>query len=234
MKTITDAELATLAAIQGKFCESKAKRVESSCYALLCIVGGLAFFFVELFTDGMPSLPLTSDQWTAVFLSPSLIVLGLFIWIFNGCTYVFDGTSILQFTRFGRVMKKLEIQQITHIGAELGWLNLRTAQTRINVPLIPSLLSEIQNKAPKSTINDKEKQSLRRRGYLIIFLQLLAGGGMFAAMILLISLFYDGKAAQFLRLFSMFIFLGISFGGWLLVVGLSLLAVIIKNIWKTQ
>jgi ABC-type multidrug transport system fused ATPase/permease subunit len=84
------------------------------------------------------------------------------------------------------------------------------------------------------TINDKEKQSLRRRGYLIIFLQLLAGGGMFAAMILLISLFYDGKAAQFLRLFSMFIFLGIILEAGSLVVGLSLLAVIIKNIWKTQ
>jgi hypothetical protein len=51
MKTITDAELATLAAIQGKFCESKAKRVGEFLLCAFVHRWWSGIFFVELFTD---------------------------------------------------------------------------------------------------------------------------------------------------------------------------------------
>jgi len=57
---------------------------------------------------------------------------------------------------------------------------------------------------------DTEKQSLKRRVYLLIFLQLLVPGIGFGVVIFIISLFRTGRVAEYTRfvaLFAFFVFL---------------------------
>ncbi|MBY0578585.1 MAG: hypothetical protein K2P57_06020 [Burkholderiales bacterium] len=76
---------------------------------------------------------------------------------------------------------------------------------------------------------DTENQSLKRRVYLLMFLQLLVPGVGFGVVILVISLFRTGRVAEYTRLaalFAFFIFLAAAV--------LRVLLVFALNYWRNR
>ena len=128
----------------------KKERIQHLFFAYLCLLGFPAFFVVSLFAHEMPSSPLSSDQWTCVVLAPVTLALGFLLLRFTGHYYVFDGSTIRQYTRSGRLWREVEIQQV--IAAEVnrlkgGTMLLRTERVSMGVGLSSDLRKEIQRVA---------------------------------------------------------------------------------------
>ena len=149
MRTLlTNDEITLLAAVRGTFTESKREKNQRIFFTHFFLIGCPAIFMIALLSNNGPHLPLNSNQWTLAILVPTSILLGTFMYCFFGQSYIFNGTTIRQVSRKGRVWKEIEIQKLVAVTFEHDrWtqsLLLRTDSVCMRILLSPDLMQELQ------------------------------------------------------------------------------------------
>jgi hypothetical protein len=142
MDTPTPEDIAFLKRIRGRFAPTKAAERSLLFYAFLMGVCGPILFSCLLLHDGIPAWPLDGNQWTAVILTPSSLVLGWFLWRGYGSVYEFTDMGVILWCR-GRKRRGIQFSEIEKMDVRRDQygssLILEGNGRRFPVPLDPSL-----------------------------------------------------------------------------------------------
>lgn len=154
MNAISAEDRAALAAIRGKFAEPKKDTIKALTFAYLFLLGCPAAFSVALLRNGWPGFPWSPDQWALAIMIPVSVALGEFLRRSVGKSYVFDGDSVRQFSRTGRLLKTIRILDIVELTIEHSQASsmfLRTERCAMAVLLTPDLRREFEKKANQAS-----------------------------------------------------------------------------------
>ncbi|MDQ8203972.1 hypothetical protein [Pelagicoccus sp. SDUM812003] len=140
----TREDIDRLKSMRGSFGPTKKENVQSLFFCWLVMVCFPVFFVWSAFSKGTPFLPLSENQWTLLAMSPVAFLFGHFLKKYTGLSYRFDGTSIQQIFRNGKVFKEVEIDKLIEIKeTSKGVICLSTERSWLNLVITKELKKEL-------------------------------------------------------------------------------------------
>ena len=143
MKPPSDDYTAYLPTIRGRFADSGVRLVASYVSGAFFLLITPSIFVYALFERGVPSWPLSSDEWACAILILASISVGVFLWLSADVEYEFTGSEIVHRVR-GIERRRISLASISH--AKIKTLPHRTKVLRLQVAgrsydilLVPSL-----------------------------------------------------------------------------------------------
>jgi hypothetical protein len=167
--------IAVLTAIRGTFGEPMADKVGKAMFCSLFLLGFPALFVSAIFTHGQRGFPVGIALWCPIVLTINSVAFGVIYWRITGQKYVFDGTTIRQVNRFGKVVKEIRISELIRFysreaagkGGPKRLLRLQSEGTIMMIPLYPRLLNELQKPlafGPQFATTDRVEQHWKPDG----------------------------------------------------------------------
>lgn len=149
MKSLaTDADRRLLATLRGTFGATRSADIRDRFLIWLVLYAFPFGFACAIFSKGLPPLPLSTDQWTLLGMIPLTVALGMFLSWGSGHRYVFDGASIRQIRKNGKVRKEMRIEDVVEITVDRSSrapsMTLRTERLAMGVLLSPDLEDKLK------------------------------------------------------------------------------------------